>query len=76
MAVLYAVAVEVLVWYRHIGWKDLYRISLSTGIVTAVVFILVAAGAAFSWLIGYARIPEMILCPPCWGKTRPWSGSF
>lgn len=67
VAVLYAVAVEVLV-YRHIGWKDLYRISLSTGIVTAVVFILVAAGAAFSWLIGYARIPEMIL-PPLLGEN-------
>lgn len=67
VAVLYAVSVEVLI-YRHITWKDLYRISLSTGIVTAVVFILVAAGAAFSWLIGYARIPEMIL-PPLLGEN-------
>ncbi len=33
--------------YRHIGWRDLYRIALSTGIVTAVVFILVAVGASF-----------------------------
>jgi tripartite ATP-independent transporter DctM subunit len=67
VAVLYAVAVEVLV-YRHISWKDMYRIALSTGVVTAVVFILVAAGAAFSWLIGYARIPEMIL-PPLLGES-------
>lgn len=67
VAVLYAVAVEVLV-YRHISWKDMYRIALSTGVVTAVVFILVAAGAAFSWLIGYARIPEMIL-PPLLGEN-------
>ena len=62
IAVLYAVVVEMFL-YRHIGFKDLYRVALSTGIVTAVVFILVAAGSAFSWLIGFARIPEMILPP-------------
>ena len=67
VAVLYAVAVEIII-YRHIGWKDLYRIALSTGIVTAVVFILVAVGASFSWIIGFARIPEMIL-PPLLGET-------
>lgn len=67
VAVLYAVAVEIII-YRHIGWKDLYRIALSTGMVTAVVFILVAVGASFSWIIGFARIPEMIL-PPLLGET-------
>ncbi len=67
VAVLYAVVVEIFL-YRHIGWKDLYRIALSTGIVTAVVFILVAVGASFSWLVGYARIPEAIL-PPLLGES-------
>ena len=46
----------------------MYRIGLSTAIVTAVVFILVAVGASFSWLVGYARIPEMIL-PPLLGEN-------
>ena len=46
VVVLYAVVVEIFL-YRHIGWRDLYRIALSTGIVTAVVFILVAVGASF-----------------------------
>lgn len=67
VAVLYAIAVEIII-YRHIGWRDIYRIALSTGIVTAVVFILVAVGASFSWIIGFARIPEMIL-PPLLGDT-------
>ncbi|WP_428036726.1 TRAP transporter large permease subunit, partial [Amphritea sp.] len=36
-------------------------IALSTGIVTAVVFILIAAGAAFSWVISYAQIPQELI---------------
>lgn len=60
VSVLYAVLVETLV-YRHLKIKDYYRIALSTGIVTAVVFILVAMGAAFSWLIAFTRIPDLIL---------------
>ncbi len=67
VAVLYAVAVEIII-YRHITLKDLYRIALSTGIVTAVVFILVAVGASFSWIIAFARIPEIIL-PPLLGDS-------
>ncbi|HRO90966.1 MAG TPA: TRAP transporter large permease subunit, partial [Promineifilum sp.] len=33
----------------------------STGVMTAVVFILVAAGAAFAWTISYAQIPQQLL---------------
>ena len=36
-------------------------IALSTGLITAVVFILVGAGAAFSWTISFAQIPQAIL---------------
>ncbi|MBC7322770.1 MAG: TRAP transporter large permease [Acetomicrobium sp.] len=66
VSVLYAVLVETFV-YRHLKIKDYYRIALSTGIVTAVVFILVAMGAAFSWLIAFTRIPDLIL-PPLLGE--------
>jgi TRAP-type C4-dicarboxylate transport system permease large subunit len=34
---------------------------MSTGLITAVVFILVGAGAAFSWTISFAQIPQQIL---------------
>ena len=34
---------------------------ISTGMITAVVFILVAAGTAFSWVISFAQIPQQIL---------------
>ena len=60
MAVLYAFIVEVLI-YRNLGLKDIYRIALSTGLVTGVVFILLAMGAVFSWLVGFAKIPDQVL---------------
>ncbi|MDD2586914.1 MAG: TRAP transporter large permease [Syntrophomonadaceae bacterium] len=58
-SVLYALLIETLV-YKSLKLRDISEIALSTGIVTAIVFILVAAGLAFSWVISYARIPQMI----------------
>lgn len=50
-----------MVIFRKVKWKELGEIALSTGMVTAVVFILVAAGAAFSWVISFAQIPQELL---------------
>ncbi len=41
--------------------KDLPKLALSTGLVTAVVFILVGAGAAFSWVISFAELPAYLI---------------
>jgi tripartite ATP-independent transporter DctM subunit len=60
VAVLYAFLVEVVI-NRNLGFKDIYKIALSTGLVTGVVFILVASGAVFSWIVAYAKIPNQIL---------------
>jgi tripartite ATP-independent transporter DctM subunit len=60
LAVLYAFIVEVIV-YRNLGFKDIYKIALDTGLVTGVVFILLAMGAVFSWIVGFAKIPDQIL---------------
>jgi C4-dicarboxylate transporter, DctM subunit len=43
------------------GLKEVYATAQSTGLITAVVFILVGAGAAFSWVISFAQIPQQIL---------------
>jgi TRAP-type C4-dicarboxylate transport system permease large subunit len=40
---------------------DFWATSLSTGLVTAVVFILVGAGAAFAWVLSYAQVPQQLL---------------
>ncbi|MFU8836659.1 MAG: TRAP transporter large permease [Thiohalomonadaceae bacterium] len=58
--VLYAVILEFIV-FRSLKLPDLYRIAKSTGLITAVVFILVAAGNGFSWIISFAQIPQAIL---------------
>ncbi|SFI09025.1 TRAP transporter, DctM subunit [Pseudomonas guineae] len=60
ISVLYALILEVLI-FRRVKLSDLSSIALSTGLITAVVFILVAAGSAFSWVISFAQIPQQIL---------------
>ena len=60
VCVLYATILE-LVCFRSIGVRDLWNIALSTGVMTSVVFILIATGSAFSWTISYAQVPQQIL---------------
>lgn len=60
ISVLYALILEMFV-YKSIKWGDLPKIAQSTGEVTAIVFILVAVGQSFSWVISFAQIPQMIL---------------
>ncbi|SDO42925.1 TRAP transporter large permease [Alkalicoccus daliensis] len=59
ISVLYALILEVFI-YRSIKLKEIPEIALSSGIVTSAVFVLVAAGQAFSWVISFARIPNML----------------
>ncbi|MDX1804435.1 MAG: TRAP transporter large permease [Alcanivorax sp.] len=62
MAVAYALLLEVVI-YRKVSIRDLGPLALSSGMITAVVFILVAVGAAFSHTLGTANIPEKLLGP-------------
>ncbi|UOM32733.1 TRAP transporter large permease [Acuticoccus sp. I52.16.1] len=58
--VLYALILEVLI-FRSINLAEVWETAKSTGLITAVVFILVGAGAAFSYVISFAQIPQAIL---------------
>jgi tripartite ATP-independent transporter DctM subunit len=60
VSVLYALLLELVI-FRALKLSDIPDIALSTGLITAVVFILVGAGAAFSWTISFAQIPQAIL---------------
>lgn len=60
VCVLYAVILEFVI-FRSLQPTDIYRIAMSTGLITAVVFILVGAGGAFSWVISFAQVPQEIL---------------
>lgn len=60
VCVLYAAFLEIMV-YQELKLSDLLQVARSTGMITAVVFVLVGAGAAFSWVISFAQIPQAIL---------------
>lgn len=59
VSVLYAAIIEVFV-FKTITIKDIPTIAKTTGLLTATIFILVACGQAFSWVISYAQIPQML----------------
>lgn len=58
-SVLYAFILEVLI-FRSVKLKEIMPIAASTGVITSVVFILLAAGGSFSWIISYLRIPQAL----------------
>lgn len=60
VSVVYALILELVV-FRSLKLREIPDIALSTGLITAVVFILVGAGAAFSWVLSFAQIPQGIL---------------
>lgn len=62
VSVLYAFVLEYFI-YKSIKLSDIPKLALRTGIVTAIVFILIAVGQAFSWTVSFARIPNLILPP-------------
>lgn len=59
IAIVYALVVSMLA-YKEITWKDLPRIIIAAGKSTATVMFVIAASGAFSWILVYNRIPEMI----------------
>lgn len=60
VCVLYAVLLEFVI-FKSLKLPDMYTIAKSTGLITAVVFILVGVGNGFSWIISFAQIPQAIL---------------
>lgn len=60
VAVLYAFILEVFI-YRAVKLADIPNIAYSTGLITGIVFVLVGAGAAFSWIISFAQIPQQLI---------------
>lgn len=60
VSVLFALILEMFV-FRELSPKDVPAVALSTGLITAVVFVLVGAGQAFSWVIAYAELPRVLI---------------
>ncbi|OKH88810.1 TRAP transporter large permease [Thalassospira sp. TSL5-1] len=60
VSVIYAIILEVII-FRSVKWHELLEIARSTGLITAVVFILVGAGTTFSFVISFAQIPQAVI---------------
>jgi tripartite ATP-independent transporter DctM subunit len=71
ISVLYAFILEVII-FRSVKLSEIPQIAMSTGLITAVVFILVAAGTAFSWTISFAQIPQALLGGIGMGDMAQW----
>lgn len=56
--IAYAFFVEMFI-YKSIKFKDLYGVALKTGTTTAIVFIILAASEALSWVLTYGRVPQV-----------------
>jgi len=65
VSVAYAILLEAVV-YRSLTRTTLFESTLQAGVITGAVFILVGAGQAFSWMMGFLQIPHLIL-PPLFG---------
>ncbi|MGK0255889.1 MAG: C4-dicarboxylate transporter DctM subunit [Arcobacteraceae bacterium] len=60
VSVAYALFLEAAV-FKTMGIKEFYSSAIATGLVTSVVFILVASGAAFAWILSFAQVPQELL---------------
>jgi len=59
-AVAYALILELLI-FRSLTLHKIYDAVLQTGVITGVVFILVGAGQALSWMLSFLRIPQAVM---------------
>ena len=57
---VYAVFVSVFI-YRELGWKDIWAITRETAMLSAKVFIIVAASGVFSWVLTAQAVPQKMV---------------
>lgn len=57
---VYAVFVSVYI-YRELTWKDIWLITRETALLSAKVFIIVAASGVFSWILTAEAVPQKMV---------------
>lgn len=60
IAVFYALIVSIYV-YKGITWKDVPKILKAAAGTSAMCMLIVASANVFSWIVAYARIPQIIV---------------
>jgi tripartite ATP-independent transporter DctM subunit len=59
VAVLYSFLLAV-IFYKEVKWSEIPGILLQAGVMTSVVFLLIATSMAMSWVLAAERIPQDI----------------
>ena len=60
VAVLYSLIVEIYI-HKALKWSEVPKIALETGVLTAIVFILLGASQFFSWVLTFSQVPQKLL---------------
>lgn len=60
VACVYSLAVSVL-WYRAVGWKDLFMILVDAAITTAMVAGVIGMAGALGWMLSYLSFNDLML---------------
>ena len=68
---VYAVIVSVYV-YRDLKWKDIWDITHETALLSAKLFIIVAAAGVFSWILAAEAVPQKIVGLVESYELSPW----
>jgi tripartite ATP-independent transporter DctM subunit len=61
-----------LFFYRTLHWRQVPQILLSTAKETAVILLIVAAAAPFSWILGIEQAPQLITEAIKSATSSPW----
>ena len=71
VAAIYSIIVTMFI-YRDIGWRDLWRITLSSVFLISQILIIVTAANIYSWLLTTSGIPQSLVSRMEALQLHPW----
>jgi C4-dicarboxylate transporter DctM subunit len=71
VAAIYSIVVTMFI-YRDIGWRELWRITLSSVFLISQILIVVTAAGIYSWLLTTSGIPQHIVTSMIALDLAPW----
>jgi C4-dicarboxylate transporter, DctM subunit len=71
IAAIYSIVVTMFI-YRDIGWRELWKITLSSVFLISQILIVVTAAGIYSWLLTTSGIPQRIVTSMIALELAPW----
>jgi C4-dicarboxylate transporter DctM subunit len=71
IAAIYSIVVTMFI-YRDIGWRELWKITLSSVFLISQILIVVTAAGIYSWLLTTSGIPQHIVTSMIALDLAPW----